>query len=229
MLLLRQHAELLHEVATQDLREIDRSREPESQKTGLRQKVRRRLEPYPITRKRLDVSALCSEADEILDNPQAVQEELLRHWAPIFSRRALQEEEMDCFAQFLTVESDILQWACPHGAVIEKASRMPRSAPGPDGPPYHVWADPCRSMNGKLIDIAESLTFGASRPSDFTRSYMIYIPKREYEENTQRVVRKAAELRPLKLMQTSAKLMAAVADDMLGRLAEPTVCPAKGF
>lgn len=53
-------------------------------------------------------------------------------------------------------------------------------------------------------------------------------PKGEYEADTHRVERKPAGLRPLKLMQTSAK--AAVADDILSKLAERIVCPLqRGF
>lgn len=131
--LLDVYSVLLHEVAKEDLREIDKLREPEVHKNRRRQKVRRRLEPYWVARKRLDVGALYVEGCELLETPAEVQAELLRHGQPVFTRRELHEEDMDYSEQFEVIDAGMPQWQWPAGAIAEHAPRMPRSAPGPDG------------------------------------------------------------------------------------------------
>lgn len=222
--LLALHAELLHEVAAQDLRDIDRACEPKFHKNGRRQRVRRRLEPYRVVRKRLDLSGVYTEDGTLLETQGAVAAELLRQWQPVFERRPQRGDDIAYFSQFIAVDAELGHWERPRGEAQTLATRMPRSAPGPDGPPYSFWGQNCPTIAGHLDDLATSLSLGTLPPSSFTCSFTVFIPKGECEDDLHRVARMAAELRPLKLVQTSARLVAAVADRTLSTIAARTVC-----
>lgn len=66
---------------------------------------------------------------------------------------------------------------------------------------------------------------GTAPPPKLLASYTTNIPKAEHRGDTDGLAtRRAAELRPLVLMQTAAKLIAYVANEYLADVAEKTVC-----
>lgn len=79
--------------------------------------------------------------------------------------------------------------------------RMGKSSPGSDGLPYQDWG--VREA-GKGATLAE----GGAAPPSLTASHTVYMPRGEYHANATRPARRSKQLRPVKLMQSSAKLLA---------------------
>ena len=82
------------------------------------------------------------------------------------------------------------------------------SSPGHDGIPFS-----CYSCGGQFALLAlfggyKAITNGTSIPSDFYQSLLVFIPKGEEDSDFVCVVRKAADLRPIALSNTDAKIIA---------------------
>lgn len=76
----------------------------------------------------------------------------------------------------------------------------------------------------------EALTKGSPLPDDMLSSLMLFIPKGEFQEDVEKVVRRVAALRPITLMNSSSKLVALVAGEPLAAIADRVVHPAQqGF
>lgn len=116
-------------------------------------------------------------------------------------------------------------FAWPTGRISEIARKLPDSSPGPDGLSYTLWGYLPPAFATLLDRIAEDMTQDIAPPPQLLLSYTSQIPKAEHLDDVDGLaIRAAAALRPLMLMQTSAKLIAYVINEHLGQLAEHTVC-----
>lgn len=92
---------------------------------------------------------------------------------------------------------------------------MPQSSPGPDGLTYTFWAAAPDATLGLLEMLARQATRGQPVPKAMLHSYTVFIPKWGYIADAERIVRRIKELRPIILMQTAARLLAATANSEL--------------
>lgn len=79
-------------------------------------------------------------------------------------------------------------------------------------------------LDDVLDRIADELAAGRSPPEGSQDSYIVFIPKGEHHDDEERLVRVPAQLRPMTLMQCSAKLTAAAANQALSQWVVRTVC-----
>lgn len=196
---------------------------PDLHKTAKRRKLRLRLEPYRPRRKRLTMQALYDAEGTPVVDEASIGDLIARVWEPVFARREVDQEHMQHFLSFVPSDAGRTAWTWPRGQVATVASRMPSSAPGPDGLPYSFWANAGPSAEDFVDDVAERATRGESIPAAMLASHTVFPPKGEYHDDTAQVMRRATELRPLTLMRTSFKMIATIANQELTLIADKVV------
>lgn len=102
-------------------------------------------------------------------------------------------------------------------------AELPRSAPGLDGVPYAFWKVLPAEVAEYLDDAAHDMAQWVAPPRRLLESLTLFIPKGEYAGDADRVIRHVGELRPITLMQASAKVIASIANRELGEIAQKTV------
>lgn len=220
----------LDSAVTLEINELERSKQPELQKAPKRQRLKVRMEPYRVRRKRLALDGVYNEDGEALTDPKTVSAAIVAEWAPAFMARATDAEDMRWFLNFAPHGAGSTDWTWPHGKLRSVAAHMPKSAPGPDGLTYAFWSCATDGVLQYLDSVAEAATHGEPLPSILLRSYTVFIPKGEYEADIDRIIRRVKELRPIVLMQTSAKIIAAIGNAELADIAQRTVsCQQRGF
>lgn len=120
------------------------------------------------------------------------------------------------FDENIVKDADFGHWEWPTGELAEVAARWGRSAPerrlGRTGVGQHPRPDRgrpcCRRRAARKLQ----------------RQLHSFLPKGEYQAGVVRLARKLAQLRPITLMQCSAKLIAAEASKALARYVATTVC-----
>lgn len=75
-----------------------------------------------------------------------------------------------------------------------------------------------------LEDAAEQMSRGIAPPPATPRQLdAVYIPKGEFDSDLERVIHRIKDLRPITLMQTSAKLIASVVNEDMSSIVKRTV------
>lgn len=207
-----------------DVAEVERSRMPELMKAAKEQKIRWRAEPYRPKRKRLILHGIYTRDGVPIDGDDEVSRAIVDERAPVFEGRATdEEEEIRFFADFIMPGCGATAWAWPRGTLSAVAERCTHSAPGPDGVPYAFWAQAPQEVLEILENASERMSRGIRPPAQLLDSLTIFIPKGEYAADLERVIRRINELRPITLMQTSAKLIAGVVNLELSDIAKRTI------
>lgn len=81
-----------------------------------------------------------------------------------------------------------------------------------------------REFDGVLDHIADDVVAGRPPPPGLSHSFIVFIPKGEVHEDDAMTARIPSQLRPISLVQCSAQLIVAAADQALSRYAARTVC-----
>lgn len=203
---------------------LERSVVPEVQKTQKRKRIRVRMEPYRMSQRRIALDGVYDENGVVLMTAADVGNEIAREWSSVFQERATIEEDMDWFLGFVPQDAGRTTWTWPVG-------RMPATGPGPDGLLYIFGAEASDHAVNSLDRLAIGASGGASFPDEFLpRVFPVFIQNGECATDDIRVIRRAKELRPITLMQSPAKLIAAVSKEELSDIAQRTVSPQqRGF
>lgn len=154
---------------------------------------------------------------------QAVSEAVIEQWAPVFGARRVDDNAMVQFARHIPAGAGYTEWEWASGNIQPTAALLPASAPGPDGLPYAFWASAPPLAVAFLENIAFNMTLGIAPPAVLLDSLTLFIPKGEYAEDVERLIRRITEPRPTTPMQTSAKVIASVANSELSAIAKATV------
>lgn len=213
----------LDEATTRDIAALERSTMPELHKVAQRRKLRFRLEPYRLKRKRLTLHALYDRDGHAVTHEADVAALIAQEWAPVFAERTPIQVDMQFFLSYVPQGAGRSQWVWPKGEVAAAASRMPVSAPGPDGLPYSFWSSAGSVATDYLDEVAERATRGEGLPKAMLASHTVFPPKGEFTEESVEITRNASDLRPLTMMQTSTKLVASIANTELSRIASDVV------
>lgn len=214
--------------ATLEIKALERSAILELQKAQKRQRLKVRMQPFRIRKKQMALDGVYDAAGEIILDAAAVGAAIAAEWAPTFAARQVDSTDMQWFLQHVPRGAGRTEW--PSGRLREIAANMPRSSPGPDGLTYEFWAAAPESALAFLDKVATDATRCISLPEALLHSFTVFIPKGEYAADAERIIRRITELRPIVLMQTAAKLMAATANDELATIADRTACaPQWGF
>lgn len=208
---------------TCDLAALEKAKLPEFIKTAKRQRIQLRAEPFRSRRKRVTLDAIYSENGEPITDDAEVAGAIAQQWAPYFAEREVDEAAMAEFAQHIRPGAGRTEWTWPSGTIRATAAALPTSAPGPDGLPYLFWVVAPAVAIDMLEDIARGMSAGRAPPSELLDSLTLFIPKGEYAEDIDRLIRTIVDLRPMTLMQTSAKVVASVANLELSTIAKTTV------
>lgn len=167
----------LDEATTRDIAEIERSAMPDIHKAAKRRKLRLRLEPYRPRRTCLTLQALYDETGTPVADETAIGDLIADVWSPVFARREVDQEHMPYFLSFVPLDAGLTSWTWPRGQVASVASRMPPSAPGPDGLPYSFWAHAGKSAEDYVDDVAERATRGEPIPDVMLASHTLFPPQ----------------------------------------------------
>lgn len=125
---------------------------------------------------------------------------------------------------------DRQDWRWPRGQTREVAEKTKESSPGPDGAGYSCWAHAPDSWHQALDDLAEQICAEGEVPDFVARTVTVFIPKVEVAVEAISVPCTPSSVRPITLMNVSAKLMALIVNKELARVAELTVAvPQNGF
>lgn len=227
--LLALHAGLLQETAAEELRDIDMALESDIFNTGRRQRARRRLDPYHIARKGLDLSGLHAAGGTLFGNPRKTS---LQSFSGIGSRSSLAVRsampKSSKFANSLVVDAELGQLEWHQGRRRRRQLACRAVHQGLTASRTASEGSTCPTPRITWIPWPRPSHWAPCHPS-FTRSCTDLIPKGEYEEDKRTHTHtqsdpQAAGLRPLKLMQTCAKLAAAVVVRKLSKMVEHTLC-----
>lgn len=199
--------------------EIESSSTPDLNNAANKHKVRRRLAPSWVVRKRMHLDAVYCEDGHIIDDPTEAGEAFRRTWASVFSARPDDDaaSSMDMFDESIVQDAEFGPWEWPRGELSAVAARLGRSAPGPDRVPCQVWGVDDPELDGVLDAIAANLAAGQPPPPWLNERFVVTLPKGEYHEDDARTARTPRQLRPITLVQCSAKLNAAAANQALSR------------
>lgn len=108
-------------------------------------------------------------------------------------------------ATFLSFDEGVgfLHWSWPKGRLRSEAAATPKSSQSPDG---------------LTCSLGANTSGSAAFPPSFLASHIVFIPKRESVAD----VRRVKALRPIALMQTSGKTVAAITSEELAQLGSPS-------
>lgn len=165
-------------------------------------------------------------------DPGDMFREVQRHWAAVFNSPGSSQEEVDTLLR---------EWGRPwrmHGVRMPSSQdvqgvieRAPRTAPGPDGLPYQLWAAEAAASARTLHSVMCALASGAPAPPGFNDAWLCMLPKgREAGDASGAASRKVKALRPLSLKNTDSKtIAAATARSMRATVASEAHPAQRGF
>lgn len=212
-----------------ELKEVESSAQPERHKTAKKNSIRRRHAQYRLVRRRHVLEGIYDSTDSVLTDTQTIGVEILAHWQPVFTEPDADADDMTDSLSFVQI-CDLREWQWPHGAWVESLAGVPNTAPGPDGLPYSLWKCAPRSWTVQVDSMAEAASGGQPLPRWVLDSFTVCIPKGEFNEDADRVLRRSHCLRLITLMNTVAKIIARGADSALSAIAAGSVAtPQRGF
>lgn len=221
--LLAAYRAWMEEALLLETAELERRCMPELDRRARRSQLRRQHTRIRARRRRQAVASWYTDEGEPLQTPAEIGAALQAYWGAIFNVRPDDEADMDEFLTFVVDVSDLPDWEWERGRTKELASVVRDSAPGPDGLPYSFWAMAPDPMHAALDDCAEQLQSGGTLRSPLSDSVSVTIPKAEVSAEAELVPCTARTVRPITLMQTSAKLLALRANEALAAIAARSV------
>lgn len=197
-----------------ELAELERSKVPELQKAAKRAQVRRSMSAVRLQLRRGEMSGLCDETGRLLTTATEVGAALQNHWRTVFSSPQEDQEERDAAERFLqhTIVLAAAEWQLDEDVLQREAQATPDTCPGM--PHARCGVRYPRSAIACLTAVGAPQRWGASVTH--------CIPTAEAYDEARRPTRPGG-MRPRTRMQTSAKIGALTANEILGDVAEQTV------
>lgn len=159
-----------------------------------------------------------------IDGDEAVSQAIVDECSAVFEERQIDEEAMRFFESHIAPCCGATGWAWPRGALRDITSRCTHTLfPWTRWRPLLLWAKAPRDTLDFLETTAERMSQGISPSAQLFDSLTLFIPKGEFTAHLDRLIQRIHELRPLALMQTSAKLIACVVNAEMSDIAKRAV------
>lgn len=204
--------------------ELDRSDMPDVYKIAKRRTLRLKMDPFRPPLKRLALSAVYDADDTVVADPSDASSLIVAEWQPVLEERSVEADAMQQFLDMAPARASAANWSWPRNRVSDVADAMPPSAPGPGGLRYSFLAraGPVATVSRRRRGGGDS--FGPAAAYHFSTPHSVEPERGIYRRHGQtQVRRKVISLRPITLMQTSAKLLATVANEELSDVASRVV------
>ena len=167
-----------------------------------------------------------SGTDVTHTDPVDVLAALRAHWAPVFSKKDTNPTPQRAQLKFCPKLDPTTPMPIPDLAAVERFLKKAKpSAPGPDGLPYAAWLAAGEGAWSALIELWQWTTFGRPLPDGFNKSLAVFPGKGKMEGDENGITRKPGDTRPISLMNTDSKVLAAITDRGISRVAQAVVTP----
>jgi hypothetical protein len=167
-----------------------------------------------------------SGTDVTHTDPVDVLAALRAHWAPVFSKKDTNPTPQRAQLKFCPKLDPTTPMPIPDLAAVERFLKKAKpSAPGPDGLPYAAWLAAGEGAWSALIELWQWTTFGRPLPDGFNKSLAVFPGKGKTEGDENGITRKSRDARPISFMSADSKVLAAITDRGISRVAQAVVTP----
>jgi hypothetical protein len=181
---------------------------------------------WGVRSKKFGVTAISDASGNIPDSAQGSVNNLINHWAPVFSSNEFSLEAAQFFVRQVNYTPLPLSWVCDKDRFLKIFLSRRVSAPGPDGLSHSFWAAAPPAFQDVLFNLYLHLLNLGSLPDGFNHALFVFIPKAEQDEDCPHyLIRTASAMRPLSLSNADAKLIAAAISSPLQDFAAINIHP----